>query len=163
MPDHIGSIEEFYANALAVEREAAARYAELGRHMAERGDAEVSSLFLRLSLNEREHAQRLAVKSAGLELPPVKSGEHAWFEQGPPLPEAHDFVLRMMTPRFALEMALQAEQRAKAYFESVLGRLDDPELLEVVKECCADEGEHIAWVESLLETHPPAPGPEDLD
>ena len=162
-PVAITSIEEFYARALAVEHEAAARYAELGRHMAERGDAEVSSLFLRLALFERQHVQRLSAKCAGLELPPVANGDYAWIEQGTPLPEAHEFVLRMMTPRFALQLALIAERRAKAYFDSALDTVEDPELCALVRECSAEESEHIAWVQKLLDQHPRAPTPEDLD
>lgn len=157
------SIEEFYARALAVEHEAAARYAELGRHMAERGEADVTALFLKLALFEREHAQRLAAKCAGLELPPVAQQDYAWFDEGPLLPEAHDFVLRMMTPRFALEMALVAEKRALAFFESMRGTIDDPALRELVCECAAEEAEHVAWVEKLLAEHPRPPRTEDLE
>ena len=49
--------EDLLAHAIAIEREAAARYTELGERMGELGNDTVAELFLRLARLEKEHEQ----------------------------------------------------------------------------------------------------------
>jgi rubrerythrin len=83
-------------------------------------------------------------------LPNLAAGEHAWLDREAPLPEAHDFVYRMLTPRVALEIALRAEERAKAFFEKVLAEARDAGIREVAHDMARDEQAHIAWVKEAL-------------
>ena len=146
----IGSVGQLYAHALLIEREAAERYREFAAHMAERGNDELAELFERLAEFEGEHAYRLAKKTAGMMLPKLAAGEHAWLDQEAPLPEAHAFVYRMLTPRLALEIALHAEERAKAFFEKVLAEANDTGIREVALGMVRDEQAHVAWVNEAL-------------
>lgn len=146
----IGSVGSLYAHALLIEREAAERYREFASHMAEHGDDTLAELFEQLAEFEGEHAYHIAKKTAGMTLPKLAAGEHAWLDQEAPVPEAHAFVYRMLTPRVALEIALRAEERAKAFFEKVLAESNDSGIREVALDMARDEQAHIAWVNEAL-------------
>ena len=70
------------------------------------------------------------------------------------MPEAHAFVLRMLTSRLALEIALRAEERAKAFFEKVIDESSDASVREVALDMARDEQTHIAWVNEALARMP---------
>jgi rubrerythrin len=150
----IGSAEELLAHAIEIEREAAARYAELGERMKDLGNDVVAELFLRLANLEKEHEQQLRQRAAGLELPEIAPGEYAWLEQGAPETAAHDLVLQTLTPHAALKIALAAEVRAAAFFEAARKQIRDPKLAEMAAEMAAEEGVHIAWVKSAIRRTP---------
>jgi rubrerythrin len=152
----IDSLGMLYAHALAIEHEAAARYREFASHMADYGNDRVANLFVRLSQFEGEHAFHLAKKSLGVKIPALAPGEYAWLDCGAPLPEARALVYRMMTPRAALEIALRAEERAKAFFERVCAETCNDGIRELAAEFVLDEVSHIAWVNDAL-AHLPTP------
>jgi rubrerythrin len=148
------SLGVLHAHALAIEHEAEARYRELATRMADCGNDSVAALFSRLADFEAEHAFHWAKKSFGVEIPVLAPGEYAWLDAGAPLPEAHAFVYRMMTPRLALEIALRAEERAKGFFERVRGESPDPAVRDLAAEFARDEDDHIAWVRDALQGVP---------
>lgn len=150
----IGTIAELYTHALAVEREAAARYAELAEFMADHDNQPVAELFARLAQIEEEHADAIVARARGLQLPALRSYEHAWFDAGPPETVAHEFVFRLMTPHDALKIALEAEQRARAYFEEVFASATDPDVKMLAAAMIQEEQQHIDWVERALATDP---------
>jgi rubrerythrin len=157
----IGSVGVLYAHALLIEHEAAQRYREFALNMAERGNEEVAALFRQLAEFGAEHAFHLAKKSAGMKLPKLAAGEHAWLDQEAPVPEAHAFVYRMLTPRMALEIALRAEVRAKAFFDKVLAESSDAGIREVARDLARDEEAHVAWVVEALARVPAPYQPSD--
>jgi rubrerythrin len=146
----IRSPNELYAHAVAIEREAAERYAELARHMEDLGNDEVGALFRRLAVYEAEHLQTLEARTAGIALPPVAPGEYAWLDAGAPETLAHDLVFRLLTPHAALGLALDAERRARAFFAGVRASASDPALRALAQEMAAEEAEHIALVEQAM-------------
>jgi rubrerythrin len=150
----IGSIAELYSHALAVEREAAARYAELAEFMADHDNRPVAELFARLAQIEEAHAEAIVARARGLQLSALRSYEHAWFDAGPPQALAHEFVFRLMTPHDALKVALQAEQRARAYFEDIFASAADPDVKMLAAAMVQEEQQHIEWVERALARDP---------
>src|SRR4051812_43419003 len=60
---------ELYAHAIAIEREAAERYGELARHMADRGNEALAEVFATLARMESEHLDALQMRTAGVALP----------------------------------------------------------------------------------------------
>ena len=146
--------EDLLAHAIAIEREAAARYRELGERMSDLGNNTVAELFLRLARLEAEHEQELERRAAGLALPRIEPGKYAWFDQGAPETAAHDLVLNLLTPPAALKIALGAEVRAAAFFESARKQASDHALAELAAEMAAEEGVHIAWVKSAIRRTP---------
>lgn len=159
----IGTPNELYAHAIAIEREAAERYAEFAERMDDLGNEATAEVFATLALYEAEHLEALLRRTAGVELPESKENEFSWLDDGPPETAARELVYRLLTPRQALLIALSAERRAQAFFEHVLMTAQDPALRALAREMAADEQEHIALIERLLERTPePATGAEVL-
>jgi len=150
----IRSTGELFAHAIAIEREAAARYAELGERMGDLGNDLVAELFLRLARLEKDHEQELLRRAAGLKLPALPRAEYAWLDDGSPERAPHDLVLNLLTPHSALQIALQAEERAAAFFEAARKQAADPALAAMAAEMAAEEGVHVAWVKSAIRRTP---------
>lgn len=149
----IESAAELYVHAIAMEREAAERYAEFARRMADEGNEAVAALFGRLAEIEAAHLEALRRRTAGVALPRLDS-EYSWLDTGAPETLAHDLVFRLMTPHQALGIALQAEKRARAFFEQARIVADDPAMRSLAQEMAAEEGEHAAMLEALLARTP---------
>lgn len=150
----IASREVLYAHALAIEREAVASYRELALRMEDLGDDTLAELFKRLELFEQAHLRVLTAKTAKMALPAIAPGEYAWMDSGPPVPEARELVFRMMTPRVALNLALAAEERAKAFFESLQQASHDADICALAREFADEEQIHIDTVRFALDGLP---------
>ena len=150
----IASIRELYAHAIAIEREAAGRYAELAARMGDESNEDLAALFAGLAKLEAGHLEALERRTAGIALPPLTRTDYQWLGDAAPESPAHELVFRLMTPRQALLIALGAEQRAQAFFEHVLLTADDPALRGLAREMAADEQEHVQMIERMLESTP---------
>jgi len=150
----IRSAPELYAHAIAIEREAAERYAEFAERLADLGNDAVAGVFAWLASVEGEHLQTLQSRTEGVELPELVLNEYRWLDSGPPETAARELVFRLMTPRQALQIALAAEKRAQAFFEGVMMRAEDPAQRSLAQEMALEEQEHVALVERLLERTP---------
>ena len=148
------SSEELLAHAIEIEREAAARYAELGERMHDLGNDVVAELFLRLADMEQKHEHELELRARGLDLPKLGAGEYAWLEDHAPETAVHNLVLNLLTPYSALKVALEAEKRALAFFETARTQASDPKLAALAAEMAAEEGVHVAWVQSAIRRTP---------
>jgi rubrerythrin len=150
----IDSAPELYAHAIAIESEAASRYAELAEHMDDEGREDLARVFAMLAATEAEHLEALERRTAGIELPSVAQGQYSWlYAEGPETP-ARELVYRLMTPRQALHIALDAERRAQAFFEHVCWSASDPALRALAREMAAEEREHVQLIASLLDDIP---------
>jgi len=151
MPIPIRSVEEFYVHALLIEREAAERYAEFAAWF-ERRNPEVAALCRRLSALEREHFEELAQACARLELPDIAAADYRWID-GTTSPEAsgRELFYRLATPRQLLEIALQAEWRAREFFVEVARTSPAAGVRELASIMAAEEAEHVRWVRDALE------------
>ena len=149
-----GPVEVFYAQAIAIEREASARYREFAQQMAGYGNARTAELFLRLARFEAEHAEQLLEKSAGIRLPSIEQLRRGLIEGSRSEVATYEFLYRRVLPHHALLMALAGERRAKAYFERVQKASADPEIRKLSREFAREEAEHIAWIEQALAAEP---------
>ena len=121
----IESAAELYVHAIAIEREAAERYAEFAERMSRQGSEELARLFRRLAGFEAEHLAALRQRTAGVDLPELTS-DYSWLDDGAPETMPLDLIFGRMMPRHALAIALQAEKRARAFFEHVVRRPPTP-------------------------------------
>jgi len=87
-------------------------------------------------------------------VPRIEAGDYAWLDTGAPETAAHDLVFRLLTPRQALAIALEAEHRAQHFFAEVKETATDPALRALAQEMAAEEEGHIAMVELALERTP---------
>jgi rubrerythrin len=156
MHGRITSVAEFYAHALAIEREASERYAEFQRHFAERGEEVLAGLCGNLARLEHEHFTQLVRASGHMPLPAIAEGEYQWLDSGSPEAPAREVLFRIANPRQLLEVALQAEYGALAFFEQVVRTTRDPEVRALAREMAAEEAQHVRWVQNALEYHAPA-------
>ena len=144
----------FYAQAIAIEHEAAARYREFAHLMVGYGNARTAELFLRLARFEAEHAEQLLEKSAGMKLPSIEQLRRGLVEGCRSEVATYEFLYRRVLPQHALLMALAGERRAKAYFERVHSTSADPEIRKLSAAFAREETEHIAWIEQALAAEP---------
>jgi rubrerythrin len=152
----IESTPELYAHAIAIEREAAERYAEFAQRMDDEGRREIAAAFGHLAQAEAEHLRTLERRTEGVALPDI-DGDYKWLDGRTPEAPAHDLVMRLMTPRQAIAIALHAEQRAFAFFEHAALTATDPGARALAREMAAEEREHLVLLARLLEDTPSNP------
>ena len=144
---------ELYVQAMAIEREAAGRYGELADAMATQGNHALAALFRMLAEQESRHLAALRGRTRGIALPLLEA-DYSWPETLPP--EASQ---RAVTPGGALAMALAAEKRAHAFFENAGRVCDDPDTRALAREMAAEELQHAALIERMLERVQASPAP----
>lgn len=142
---------EFYAHALAIEREAARRYWEFAHQLLLYRKNAVAGVLLELARRECEQLDALECETTGMALPVLAPSVHRWHGL-----EGSDGGARFMercwrNPAHALEIALDNEQRAKAFYESMAATLADPEARRIAAKHASDENEHIAFIERALQ------------
>jgi rubrerythrin len=150
VPREIATIEEFYAHALAIEREAVGRYLEFQGWYRDHGDAVLSNTCAELARAEEAHVRALAAKCAGLRLPELKPGEHRWLDAGAPEAPARSLFYRIVNPRQLLEIAAKAEGDAREFFDWVATTAGSVELRADAREMAREEAEHLDRVNAAL-------------
>ena len=150
----ISTVEDFYAHALAIEREAAQRYTEFEAWFRDRGEVVLAGLCGNMARMEGEHFRELVESSRHLTLPAIDAGRHAWLDAGSPEAPARELFHRVAHPRHLLQIALQAEINAAAFFEHIGLTHDSREVCELARHMAAEEREHALWVRNALEYQP---------
>jgi len=146
-------VGEFYAHALAIEREAMERYAEFEAWFAERGEEVLAGLCANFAQMEAQHLRELESRCRGMPLPAIAAGDHLWLDVGSPEAPARELIFRVAEPRHLLEIALQAEMNALSYFEWVARESVDPGVRALAGEFAAEEREHVKWAAQALDYH----------
>lgn len=149
----IRTVEEFYAHALAIEREAAERYEEFAAHFEDRGEDALGGLCRNLAGLERSHYDDLSASCASLQLPAIAAEGYQWLEGDSPEAPAREMLYRIATPRHLLEIALAAEWRAREFFIGVARTAPSVPVRELAAVMAAEEMEHVKWVRQALEYH----------
>ena len=146
------TLPEFFAHAIALEKEAAERYLELADMMeAHRNDA-VSRLFRDMVMFSNMHHDSIVERAGTMELPRLKSWQYRW--TSPPEAggdEAFDFMLE---PYNALRYARENEVRAMEYYSSVGLETNDPEIKRMAAEFASEESEHVDALDDWLARTP---------
>ena len=150
----IKGVEEFYAHAIAIEREAMERYAEFEAWFRDRGEEVLAGLCANIARMEAGHLRELVATCRGMRLPTIAAGEHTWLDVGSPEAPARELFYRVAQPRHLLEIALQAECNALSYFEWVARDTTDPSVRALAEELAGEEREHVRWATQALEYHP---------
>jgi rubrerythrin len=145
---------ELLKRAIAIEREAAERYAEFARFMSDHDRDELAGLFTELARLEGDHARTLEARLGAGGQPVQAEAADRWLESGPPSPAAHEWLLRLMGPRDALAIALSAERRAQRFFADLAEQAGDDDLRCMATELAEEEAGHAARLERLLAAEP---------
>lgn len=162
----IGSTEELLAYSLTLEKEAVERFTDLADQMEVHHNYEVADLFRKLAEIEGIHVENVTKASAGKQLPELLAWEFDWADDGESpeggyMEDAH----YLMQPWHAIEMAMQGERRAVAFFRYVAASSTDEKVVEMALELTAEEEQHVALLEQWQQRFPkPAEGwDEDMD
>jgi len=147
-------VEEFYAHALAIEREATERYVEFEAWFRDRGEDVLAGLCANFAQMEAGHLRELEVRCRSMQLPAIAAGDHRWLDVGPPEAPARELFYRVAEPHHLLEIALQAEMNALSYFEWVARESVDPRVRALATELADEERDHVKWATQALEYHP---------
>ena len=141
-------LSELFAHALAMEREAAERFAELERYMRAAGLRHIADEFESIGREEREQYEALALGTSGRDLPQISPWEYAAHFLGPQA----DVLRAPNSPREALMLAISTERRTQNFYVDVAEHTDDDTMCAFAAEMAVHESRHIARLERLL-TH----------
>ena len=147
------SVEEFLANAINLESEAAIRFRQLADAMDACGNREFGKLFRRLSDYSRLHLADARARSGFCDIPNMKPGEFIWPGLESPETAAIWAVDPFMGREEALEIAMDAERASYDYYKSVLDARTDPEIKVLANEFAEEESEHVAELQKWITAH----------
>jgi rubrerythrin len=144
------TLEEFMAQALAMERSAVERYTEFADSLEMHNNTEVAALFRTMAGYEAKHAEQIMAQMGWTQDPPLPKNVQPWPDFEAPESMPIDEVHYLMQPWHALQLALAAERRAEAFF-AVLARLTTSDAVrKAALELQAEETEHVelvlAWI-----------------
>jgi len=141
--------------AILVEDEARERYEEFAEQMEVHHTADAARFYRLMALYEARHGADIAARRKTLfgDAPCRMSRSMLWDVEAPDYDKARAF----MTPRRALEVALESEVKAHAYFTAALPSITDPDVRALFVELQADEVQHRALVQAELDKLPPDP------
>ena len=146
----VQTIEALLAHALAMETEATDRNGELADQMETHRKQAVADIFRRLERAERAHLEELTQRCSGLTLPHYAPWEFQWSASEAPETIAVDRVHYQLSVREALQLALDHERRAVAFFASVAASDAPAEVVSMATEFAQEEREHIVWLQECL-------------
>jgi rubrerythrin len=147
----LGSLDELFALADIMEREAAAKYAELAAEMQRQGRSELSAVFSDLAAAEREHVDSVHRWSQSRSGKPPDPALVRW-----QIPETFDkettaeiTASKLMTPYRALAMAVRNEERAFAFWSYLAAFAADHEIKAAAEAMAREELGHVATLRKV--------------
>jgi rubrerythrin len=150
----ISSVGELLAHAYQMELEAQERYSYLAEQMDVHNNTGLAGLFRKLSEIEGIHARDILQQMQEMSVSQLASADDKW--AGDEAPETVDMgdVSYMMTPRQALQLALEAERRAQKFFDQLRVATRDKEVERFAAEFAEEEREHVDLVLAELAKYP---------
>jgi len=149
------TLNEFMALALAMETEAAQRYADFADAMEMHNNREVAALFRKMAVIEGKHATQIMAEMGWKEPPALPSGKPTWEGFEAPETTPGDEVHYLMQPWHALQLALQNEQRAERFFGRLARAATVDAVRRAARELQAEEREHVELVKAWIKKVPP--------
>ena len=150
---------EVYAHALVLEREAALRFAEIGRFLRAAGIETLADEIDAIGKEELEQYEALALGTADRPMPRIAEWEYSWHFLG----AQFDRAAPPTTARDALALALATERRAQCFYIDVAEHATDDAVCAFAVEMATDEQRHIQRLETLLAREPLQAGADDAD
>lgn len=150
---------DFMSKAYAMELDASERYAEFADQMEVHNNPDVAQLFRKLSAIEGLHASRIREEMGWTQTPdPMYPG--LWTGGEPPETAQVTDLHYLMHPYHALEIALNNEERAEAFFTRLARARETPaEVRKLAEEMAAEEAGHQRLIQEWM-ARVPKPGPD---
>ncbi len=140
------NLPELFSYSLALEREAAKRYAELERFLRKCGIEHLADEFEKIGREEQEQYEVISLGTSGRELPQLAGWELCWYFVGEAQPRHAP-----RSTREAVAMALAFERRVQSFYNDVADHARDDAVRSFAADMSNDEQGHIARLEVLLE------------
>ncbi len=139
--------------AILIEDEARERYEEFAEQMEVHHTTDAADFYRFMAQNEARHGEEIAVRRKELfgDAPSRMSRSMLWGVEAPDYDQARAF----MTPRRALEVALESEIKAHAYFTAAIPAILDPDVKALFIELQGDEVHHKDLVQAEIDKLPP--------
>jgi len=152
----IGSLADLFAAAYRIEADAAERYELLADQMETHNNPELVAIFRDLARAEAIHREEIRRLAGDIDVVTRAQRKMKW---GGDSPEEADLSAAhyLMTPWHALQLALEGEKRALAFFTSVAETAKDAEVKKMAEEFVEEEAEHVNLVHRLLRRYPVPP------
>jgi rubrerythrin len=144
--------------AILIEEEAGERYLEFAEQMENQHTADAARFFRTMIVNEKKHGEDLAARRRALfgEEPRRVDRSMLWDVEAPEYEKARAF----MSDREALEVALEAEKKAQAFFAEAVKHVTDLDVKRLFAQLLEEEVLHEQLVTKELSKLPP---PSDID
>lgn len=139
--------------AILIEEEARDRYVEFAEQMEVHHTADAAGFYRLMSRYEAKHGAEIAARRKSLfgDSPSRMNRAMLWDVEAPDYDKARAF----MSPRRALQVALESEVKAHDYFSAALPSITDPDVKALFTELKADEVKHQALVQAEIDKLPP--------
>jgi rubrerythrin len=139
--------------AILIEEEAKERYEEFSDQMEVHHTSEAAGFYRFMAANETKHGDELSVRRKKMfgDAPRKMDRSVIWDVEAPEYDKARAF----MTPRQALEVALDSETKAYEFFQEALKHISDPGVREIFTELLAEEEHHKDLVRAEMAKLPP--------
>lgn len=144
------SVEEFLVYAARLEQDAALRFDELADVASSFANKEVAEFFRQMAHFSRLHLDEARKRGGFHELPEIAIGQFQWPDVESPEAAAIWGADPNMDVSQAMDLALDAEQRGLAFYQSVLDDSEDPEIKAMAREFVEEEAEHVAAIERWI-------------
>lgn len=147
------NVHTFLAHAIRLESAAAQRSDELADAMQTWGNTEVEAFFRTMAEYSRAHLKDALARAGFRQASELPSEGYDWPDGVEP--ESSDWwgVDGLMGIEHALEMALEGERRGRDYYTGVAAGTTNARLRTLAEEFAAEESEHVAALEKLLQAH----------
>ena len=153
-PPKVTSVADLFAVAYQIEADAVERYDLLADQMATHNNPELVAVFRDLSRAEAIHRDEIRRLAGDIDVVAhahrMAKWKHGESPEAASLGDAH----YLMTPWHALRLALAGEERALAFFKSVVESAKDPAIKKLADEFVEEEAEHVNLVLRLLRKYP---------
>jgi rubrerythrin len=150
----VSNLNDLLAVAYQVEIDAVDRYNLLADQMETHNNPELVKVFRDLARAEGIHGEEVRRLAGEFDVA-AHAREIAKFQRSES-PEEADLSAAhyLMKPWHALQMALKGEERALAYFTSIVETVKDPKAKALAAELVEEEAEHVNLVHRLLRRYP---------
>ena len=145
--------------ATLVEEEARERYDEFTRVVGGRYAGDAPDMFRKMATYEEKHGAQISERRRKLfgDAPRRVSRDDVFQVEAPDPTATRVF----MSARQAMEVALEAEQKAHAFFVSALPHIVDPDVKALFEELRDEELQHQSYVKERIAKLPEGPDVEE--
>ncbi len=144
--------------AILMEKEAEERYELFADQLGERYPEDAASFFRQMSQNEHRHGRELAdFRRQLFQDAPVRIDRDLIEDiEAPELNSPRPF----MSPRHAMEIALESEIKAYDFFDQALWSIQNAEVRKLFEALRQEEDEHQTLLREYMERYPPELDPD---